>query len=106
MSTHPNLIIASLPTTHGRVRVGARWERRSASYAIRLDGTAAALRALLPEAQAPAHLTTRSITIRPPQPIADLAAVEPFYEAVAQRWRVVRNGAFSAFVPGVPPSAT
>ena len=92
------LLIASLTTTHGRVRVQAVWVRNS--YVLRLNGQAAALRALLIEVR-PVVATARQISIRPPQPITDIDAFEPFFDTVSARWRVVKVGPFSEFVPGL-----
>ena len=97
--TRRPLLIACLTTTHGRVRVQAVWVRNS--YVLRLNGRAAALRALLIEVR-PVAANARQISIRPPQPITDINDFEPFFDTVSARWRVVKVGPFSEFVPGLP----
>jgi hypothetical protein len=97
--TRRPLLIACLTTTHGRVRVQAVWVRNS--YVLRLNGQAAALRALLIEVR-PVAANARQISIRPPQPITDIDAFEPFFDIISARWRVVKVGPFSEFVPGLP----
>lgn len=93
------LLIASLTTTHGRVRVQAVWVRTS--FVLRLTGSADALRALLIEVQ-PVAANARQISFRPPKQIMDYDAFEPFFDIVSARWRVVKVGPFSEFSPGLP----
>lgn len=103
--TRRPLLIASLTTTHGRVRASAVWVR--STFVLRLVGRAAALRALLIEVR-PVADHARQISFRPPQPITDIDRFEPFFDATSQRWRVLHIGPFSEFAPGLPaqPIAT
>lgn len=97
--TRKPILIVNLATTHGRVRVRAVWVR--STYVLRLTGLAAALRALLIEVR-PVLDSAHQISFRPPQPITDIDAFEPFFDTVSARWRVVKTGPFSEFAPGLP----
>lgn len=99
MSVRKPILIVNLPTTHGRVHARAVWVRTT--YVLRLVGRAAALRALLIDVQ-PVADSARQISFRPPQPITDINAFEPFFDATSARWRVVKIGPYSEFAPGLP----
>lgn len=99
MPQHLTVTIASLPTTAGRICVQAAWHRTS--YVLRLRGHAAALRALLADTRQVSP-TARVVTLRPPEPITTLAAVETFFDTASAHWRVLRIGPFSEFAPGLP----
>jgi hypothetical protein len=97
--TRRPLLIASLTTLRGRVHVQAVWARTT--FILRLTGSASALRALLIEVQ-PVAANARQVSIHPPQPITDIDAIEPFFDTVSARWRVVKVGPFKEFIPGLP----
>ncbi len=90
------LLVAALPTPPGRVLARAVWIRPT--YVLRLDGTNAALRALLPEGQL-LREKAKELIIRPPKPITK-ADFEAFYDDQARHWRVLNLGMYSEFAGG------